>query len=314
MPEAKFFVAQTEDAGKRMDVFLAERMPETSRSAIRNWILAGLAKLAGEVQKPGRKMRAGDRVSVSPPPPEPGRLAPEDIPVRVVFEDESLVVVDKPAGMVVHPGAGNRSGTLANALAHHFSRLGGPDRLRPGLVHRLDKNTSGLLVVAKSDLAHERLAGQFKARRVEKEYLALVHGRLARRSGAIDAPVGRHPTARVKMSTSSRKPRPALTEYEVIRYFAGFSYVRVKLHTGRTHQIRVHFQHIGHPVAGDATYGAGARAASPQIDKALKRLGRHFLHAARLAFQHPAGDATMRFESPLPPELAAFLRLLEAGR
>ncbi len=312
MPENRRFPVQPEDSGKRLDVFLADKLEATSRSSVQRWIAAGLATIDGQAGKARTKVRAGNVVEIAPPPPEPLGLIAQEIPIDVVYEDESLIVLDKPAGLVVHPGAGNRMGTLANALAHHFQKLSGQGGVRPGIVHRLDKQTSGLLVVAKSDSIHERLALQFKKREVEKRYLTLVHGRVAKASGQIDLPLGRHPTARTRMSTRSRKPRAALTEYEVIRLFDGFSYLRVKLHTGRTHQIRVHLEHLGHPVVGDAVYGAAAResAMTGDIGQCIRGLNQHFLHAARLSFRHPVGGQWIDFESPLPPRLADLLERL----
>ncbi len=313
MPEDRLFVADSDDAGKRLDVFLAGKLEETSRSAIQRWIEAGLATIDGRVGKARSKISLGNRVRVSPPPSEPLELVAQEIPLQIVFEDEVLIVIDKPAGLVVHPGAGNRQGTLANALAHHFQTLSGRGGIRPGIVHRLDKLTSGLLVAAKNDPVHERLALQFKNREVDKRYLALVHGLVTGAQGRIELPLGRHPKDRVKMSTRSRKPRAALTEYEVLRVFgAGFSYLKVKLHTGRTHQIRVHFEHVGHPIVGDSMYGSAAKegALGGEIGKAVRELGRHFLHAAQLSFRHPVGGQWMDFESPLPARLADLLKRL----
>ncbi len=313
MPEDRLFEAEADDSGKRLDVFLAERLEEISRSAIQRWIEAGLATIDGRVGKPRSRVSPGNQVRVSPPLPPPWELVAEEIPLQIVFEDESLIVIDKPAGLVVHPGAGNRQGTLANALAHHFQTLSGQGGIRPGIVHRLDKLTSGLLVVAKNDLVHERLALQFKSREVDKLYLALVHGQFSKPRGRIDSPLGRHPKDRVKMSTRSRKPRAALTEYEVLRVFSsGFSYLQVKLHTGRTHQIRVHCEHIGHPIVGDAVYGAAGREnqLKGEIGKAVRELGRHFLHAACLVLRHPVQGQRMEFRSPLPGRLADLLERL----
>jgi 23S rRNA pseudouridine1911/1915/1917 synthase len=240
-------------------------------------------------------------------------MVPEAIPLKIIHEDGTLVVVDKPAGLVVHPGTGNRQGTLANALLHHFQSISRSETIRPGIVHRLDKATSGLMVVAKNDQAHDFLARQFKDRQVEKHYLALVYGCLKERAGVIDVSLGRDPFVRTKMSTRSRRARKALTRYETIRVYRDFTYVRVYPQTGRTHQIRVHFQHLGHPVVGDETYGGKAiqRVKDPDLIAPIRSLKRYFLHAEFLAFVHPDSGEKVSFEIPLPDELAELLRALK---
>jgi len=250
---------------------------------------------------------------IVPPPPEPVRMVPEAIPLKIVYEDGTLVVVDKPAGLVVHPGTGNRQGTLANALLYHFQSISRSDTIRPGIVHRLDKATSGLMVVAKNDQAHEFLARQFKARQVEKRYLALVYGCLKKARGVIDVSLGRDPFVRTKISTRSRRARKALTRYETIRDYRDFTYLRIFPHTGRTHQIRVHFQYLGHPVVGDETYGGKAiqRVKDPDLIEPIQALNRYFLHAYSLAFVHPDRGEKVGFEIPLPDELAELLRALK---
>lgn len=301
-----------EQAGTRLDVFVASAFEQASRSAVRRWIDEGAVLVDGQARKAGHALKSGEMVSVSPPPPQPLDLQPEPIPLKIVYEDESLLVIDKPAGLVVHPGAGIRQGTLANALLHHLRQVSRSDTVRPGIVHRLDKGTSGLMVAAKSEAAHQALSAQFKQREVEKRYLTLVHGRLRAESGRIDAPLGRDPERRTRMSTRSRSPRQALTEYRVLRRLREFTLVEVRLHTGRTHQIRVHFEHLGHPVAGDPTYSARRRLpVSAPARKALEKLGRPFLHSAVLAFKHPVSGRSLRFESPLPPELDELLSSLE---
>jgi 23S rRNA pseudouridine1911/1915/1917 synthase len=258
-------------------------------------------------------VKAGQAVEVAVPEPAPAAPAPEDIPLRVVHEDAHLIVIDKPAGLVVHPGAGTASGTLVNALLHRVKDLSGVGGvLRPGIVHRLDRGTSGLLVVAKDDATHQGLARQFAARTVEKEYLAVVLGRPRRASGTVDAPIGRDPVHRKRMSVKAPRGRAARTGYTVEESFDGAALLRVRLHTGRTHQIRVHLASIGHPIAGDATYG-GRRlpaAAATRLRDAVAALDRPALHAARLAFAHPATGARLWFESPLPDDLARLLRTL----
>ena len=294
----------------RLDVFVCEAYPQATRSAVRRWIDAGCVKVGGEVRKAGYALRLGDSVDVAPPTPAPLDLEAESIDLSIVFEDEDLAVVDKPSGLVVHPGAGNWSGTLANALLHHFGKVSRSDPIRPGIVHRLDKDTSGLIVVAKCERVHQALAEQFKRRSVVKRYLALVHGRLEDDQGRIDAALGRHPRHRTRMSTSSRNPREALTEYRVLRRFQAATYVRVRLHTGRTHQIRVHFEHIGHPVVGDPLYSANRKGGPAAGHPILKSLNRQFLHAAGLAFVHPTSGSPLSFESALPGELEELLRRL----
>jgi 23S rRNA pseudouridine1911/1915/1917 synthase len=233
--------------------------------------------------------------------------------LKIVHEDETLVVVDKPAGLVVHPGTGNRQGTLANALLHHFQSISRSETIRPGIVHRLDKATSGLMVVAKNDQAHEILAHQFKDRQVEKRYLALVYGCVKEAEGIIDVSLGRDPFVRTKISTRSRRSRKALTRYQTIRNYRDFSYLRIYPHTGRTHQIRVHFQHLGHPVVGDETYGGKAiqRVQDPDLVESIQTLNRYFLHADSLAFVHPDTGERVSFEIPLPDALAELLRALK---
>ena len=300
------------DAGRRLDAYLSRRLSQFSRSRIRRWVLGNRVLVCGQGRKPSYLVRPGDEIRVDPPPPQPSDLTPEPIPLNIVHEDASLLVVDKPAGLVVHPGAGNRSGTLANALVYHLEELRRQETVRPGIVHRLDKGTSGLLVVARTQPAHDHLSGQFARREVEKRYLALVHGSVEERLGEIDVPLGRHPRSRTRISTRTRKPRPALTRYRVLARYPDFTYLSVSPHTGRTHQIRVHLTHLGHPVVGDATYGSRRLRLLPDSIRAsvMVKTGRHFLHAAFLAFVHPGTGRRVRFESPLPPELEAVLAVL----
>ena len=301
------------DAGRRLDAYLSGRLSKFSRSSIRRWVEGNRVLVLGQSRKPSYLLRPGDEIQVDPPPPEPSHLKPEPIPLNVLHEDSCLLLVDKPAGLVVHPGAGNRSGTLANALAYHLEELSREETVRPGIVHRLDKGTSGLLVVAKTEQAHDLLSRQFARREVEKRYLALVHGSVEKDRGEIDVPIGRHPRSRTRISTRTRKPRPALTRYRVLSRHPGFTYVTVAPHTGRTHQIRVHLTHLGHPVVGDDTYGGRRLRQLPDSirESDMVRMGRNFLHAASLAFVHPGTGRRVRFESPLPPELEAALAVLE---
>ncbi len=312
MSESWVVTVSAEEAHQRLDLFLSRKLEQFSRSAFQRWIESGHVTVQGERCKAHYQVKAGEEIQITLPPQEPLELVPEPIPVQIVYEDDVLLVVDKAAGMVVHPGAGNRTGTLANALVHHFQVISRAGTIRPGIVHRLDKDTSGLMVVAKNDQAHEFLADQFKAREVEKRYLALVHGHLEEKEGTVDVPLGRDPRARTRMSTRARRSRSALTRYQVIRYYTNFTYVQVSPLTGRTHQIRVHFQHLGHPVVGDETYGkkASSNLKDPAQAQAVRNLERHFLHAAFLAFLHPESKERVSFERTLPEELAQFLSAL----
>ncbi|HSR68270.1 MAG TPA: RluA family pseudouridine synthase [Acidobacteriota bacterium] len=311
-PSPSAWTITTEEAGTRLDVFVAQRLEDPSRSAVRRWIDEGHVTVDGERRKAGHGLRRGEVVRAVPPPAPPSTLQPERIPLDIVFEDPDLAVVDKPAGLVVHPGAGNRTGTLANALLHHFQQVSREDSARPGIVHRLDKDTSGLMVVAKNESAHEALARQFKKRKVEKHYLALVYGHPDPPRGTIEAPLGRDPNQRTRMSTRSRRPRMAVTRYRTLGTHGPFALLEVHLYTGRTHQIRVHLEHIGHPVAGDPVYKANRPFPLRGLSaRALKGLERQFLHASHLAFRHPRDDRRLEFDSELPDELARILERLE---
>ena len=309
-------VADDEAEGQRLDAWLARRLPSLSRSRLRALIDEGHVLLDGARTRPSARLRAGQAVRVHVPAPVPAEPQPEDIPIAVVHEDAHLVVVDKPAGLVVHPGAGTSRGTLVNALLRHVHDLSGVGGvLRPGIVHRLDRGTSGLLVVAKDDETHRSLVRQFAGRTVEKEYVALVLGVPARTSGEVDAPIGRDPVHRQKMSVRASRSREARTSWLVEERFDGAALLRLRIHTGRTHQIRVHLASIGHPVAGDAVYG-GTRTPSSHraaAREALQSLDRPALHSARLSFTHPASGERVRFEAPLPPDLVAVLERLRAA-
>jgi 23S rRNA pseudouridine1911/1915/1917 synthase len=294
------------DAGKRLDHLIHERLPEYSRSRIQEWIKAGRVQVNDRAARPSHVLRPGDTIDVTPADPPPLNATPEALPLSVLYEDKDLVAIDKPAGMVVHAGAGIHSGTLVNALLHRFqslSEIGGP--ARPGIVHRLDRFTSGVILVAKNDAAHHALAGQFSGREVEKVYLALVHGNVARETGRIEKPITRDPVRRIRMTARLAHGRTALTEYRVLRRFAGFSYLEVRIGTGRTHQIRVHLSNAGHPVAGDTLYGAPGRV------EGRPALGRYFLHAHRIRFRQPSTGEAVTVESPLPADLAAWMAGLE---
>ena len=312
MSERIVLKVSEEETGQRLDVFLSAKVGKASRSTVRRWIDSGHVTVQGQAAKASHRVKRAEEIRVAPVPPEPLDLLPEPIPLNIVHEDDDLVVVDKPAGLVVHPGAGNRQGTLANALLHHFEQISRSHGVRPGIVHRLDKATSGLMVIAKDEQVHDFLAAQFKQRKVEKIYLALVYGRLKKKQGVVDVSLGRDPLARTKISTRSRRARQAVTRYQAIHCYSDFTYVQVIPRTGRTHQIRVHFQHLGHPLAGDDKYGKTAfgHLKNPDLRLAIRDLDRHFLHACRLSFLHPGTKQRVSFEAPLPGELAAFLAAL----
>lgn len=311
--EAKLIVS-SEDAGQRLDRFLAAHLADFSRTRIQSLLDHGHARLNGQPAKRSQRVEPGDTIVIEVPPPTPSSAQPEAIPLEILFADADLIVVNKPAGMVVHPAAGARSGTMVNALLHEFgargelSSIGG--ELRPGIVHRLDRETSGALLVARNDKTHRALSDQFRDRKIEKTYVALLHGRLKDDAGRIELPVSRDLHRRVRMTTRRRDGRAARTDWRVRMRLDGFTFVEADLHTGRTHQIRVHFSALGHPVAGDTLYGAPAQ---PKIGvTTLPSLGRNFLHASRLRFLHPTIGTPMDIHAPLPPELASYLR--EIGR
>ena len=301
---------QPEDAGTRLDQFLAGRLGGRTRSQIQRLIREGRIGLERTTARPGIAVRAGDVVRVDIPAPAPAAPRPEALPLEIVHDDADLVVVDKPAGMVVHPAAGHADGTLVNALLHHVRDLSGiGGELRPGIVHRLDRGTSGLLVVAKHDRAHAELARQFADREVEKEYAALVWG-LVRQGRRIDLPIGRDQVDRKRISARSRRAREAVTRVVGAEPLDGVTLVRVAIATGRTHQIRVHLSAIGHPVVGDSLYGGRRRHPPPHL-RVVQRLDRPFLHAARLAFTHPRDGRRVVVECELPDDL---VRLTDAIR
>jgi 23S rRNA pseudouridine1911/1915/1917 synthase len=292
-----FSLKADEAAGQRLDLFLHRRLPWHSRSRLQSWIKAGRVLVDGVPQKPSFLLRGGETLMVSPSAPPPLDAVPEDIPLEVLYEDDSVIAVNKSAGMVVHLGPGNRGGTLVNALLHRFRELSqsaGKDR--PGIVHRIDKDTSGVILVARNDEAHRRLAAQFSKREVEKIYLALVQGKVARESGRIEKPIARDPRHRRRMTARLGSGRAAVSEYRVLKRFDRFTLLEVRILTGRTHQIRAHMASIGHPVAGDRLYGA---AAGP--------LPRFFLHAWRIGFVSPAVGERVTVEAPLPEQLSAWL-------
>jgi 23S rRNA pseudouridine1911/1915/1917 synthase len=304
----KTFVVEGEDAGVRLDRFLASQLPEMSRSHVQTLIDEGRVRVDGAAMKPSYRLEAGDTICVEIPGPPGAGVTPENIPLEVLFEDEDLAVINKPAGMIVHPGAGGETGTLVAALLQRFgsgglSGVGGP--LRPGIVHRLDKGTSGAVIVARNDAAHLKLIEEFRERRVEKTYLALLHGKVRGEAGRIELPVARDLRRRSRMTARRREGREARTDWRVRLRLDGFTLVDANLHTGRTHQIRVHFSALGAPVVGDTLYGA------PRQERAgsmlLEPLGRNFLHAARVRFAHPRTGKTIDVRATLPGELKAYL-------
>ena len=303
------------DADTRLDAFLAAQIDGWSRSRLHRLIEDEDVLVNGKPAKVSYKLRAGDEIEVELTPPPATSFTPENIPLDIVFEDDSLIVVNKPAGLVVHPAAGIHSGTLANALAYHFQTLSTrAGEVRPGIVHRLDKDTSGLMVVAKNEATHENLADQFRAREVFKSYVALVHGVVKQQSGRIEQPIARDPRTRIRMAVVPAG-RGALSLYKVRKSFKSFTLLDVELKTGRTHQIRVHLSWLKHPVVGDEVYGGGRdkTVQDVRLRAAIRKLHRQFLHAERLGFRHPTSGEALEFMAPLPVELANLLAELDAG-
>ena len=297
--------ADDADAGKRLDHFLQDRLREYSRSRLQDWIKQGLVTVESTAcTKPSTELRGGETIEVEPVAKVPLTAKPEDLPVEILYEDDDLLGVNKPSGLVVHAGAGRHDGTLVNRLVHRFgtlSNVGG--ELRPGIVHRLDRETSGVLLVAKTDAAHRGLSAQFAKRTTDKKYLALVHGLLKQETGRITAPISRDMIRRTRMTTKNTNGRASLTAYRVLRRFPAqkLTYVEVRLGTGRTHQIRVHMASIGHAVYGDKLYGAPA---------APEGFPRFFLHAWRIGFDQPTSGARIEIEAPLPVDLTQVLQKL----
>jgi 23S rRNA pseudouridine1911/1915/1917 synthase len=338
MTEARSMEVPTEAAGQRLDQFLAGQLNGVSRSRVQLLLEQGDVLVNGTRPKASYKLRGGESITITGEPhPAPLKAVPEDIPLSVVFEDADLAVIDKPAGMMVHAGSGatddaRNRGTLVNALLHRFQALSSTSgELRPGIVHRLDKDTSGLIIVAKNDRTHAALARMFSGREIRKTYVALVHGAVEKQKGTITAAIGRDQVRRTRMSTRVQEnARSAVSHYEVVRHlqtrFGKFSLVRVRIETGRTHQIRVHMASIGHPVLGDTLYGAAGqitaqtapnqargRAARSSSELERLRLGRNFLHAAELEFAHPVNGKALALKSPMPEELEDFLNRLDGG-
>ena len=290
-------------AGERLDKFLGDWRPEITRSAVQKWLDQGLVTKDGLPLPKKYKVQKGDTLQVCIPPAEPLEAQAEPIPLSIVYEDEDLLVVDKPKGMVVHPAPGHTSGTLVHALLHHCgdSLSGINGVIRPGIVHRIDKDTSGLLIVAKNDAAHQGLAAQIQEHSFTRAYEAVVHGIVKQESGTVDAPIGRHPTERKRMAVTQKASRQAVTHYQVLARYSGFTHVKAVLETGRTHQIRVHMAYIGHPVAGDPVYGP---------KKGVISLQGQCLHARTIGFQHPRTGEYLEFTSELPAYFTGFLQKL----
>jgi 23S rRNA pseudouridine1911/1915/1917 synthase len=298
----------------RLDMVVGS-MEGLTRSMAQRLIEAGMVTVEGSVQKASLKLRGGEKVSVTIPPPVPVEPAAEEIPLEILYEDSDIVVVNKPAGMVVHPGAGNARGTLVNALlghCHDLSGIGG--ELRPGIVHRIDKETSGILVAAKNDSAHRSLSDQFREHTIKRVYLALVFGSPRLDKGRIEAAIGRHPVDRKRMSSTARRGKKAVTHWFVVNRFQGVTLLRIRLETGRTHQIRVHLTEAGHPLLGDKVYGGSGRLEAihdPRLRVLIKELGRQALHAKTLGFIHPSSGEYLEFDTELPEDLARIIDYLE---
>ena len=305
------FLVSAEQAGERLDRFLVAQRPDLSRNRIQTMMDHGHVLVDGAARKQSHRVAAGEMITVGLPPPPPSAVQPEPIPIEILYEDADLAVINKPASMIVHPGAGAETGTLVAALLHHFgaqglSSVGGP--FRPGIVHRLDKETSGAIVVARTDAAHAKLAAAFSKRLVEKTYIALLHGQPSPgvASGRIELPIARDLHRRSRMTTRRREGRDARTDWRKLAEIGNLTLVEADLHTGRTHQIRVHFSALGAPVVGDTVYGAPRGERVGKL--ALPPLERNFLHAARLAFAHPISGKRLEFRAPLPDGLLNYLK------
>jgi len=316
--EGKHFTIRVtaKDQGKRLDQFLSQIDLDLSRSQAKNLIEERVILLNQKPAKPSVHLKQGDFISGTLPKPKPLSLEPEPTALNILYEDPSIIVLDKPAGMVVHPAAGNPSGTLVNALLYHCQDLSGINGvLRPGIVHRLDKDTSGVMVVAKNDEAYHHLIKQFRNRTVEKVYLAIAYGKFDQAEGLIDAAIGRHPKERKRMSTRTKKGRIAITRWKRVESLDGFSLLEIYPQTGRTHQIRVHLSSMGHPLLGDPLYGRKGRPGSiqdPVLKECVRRINRQALHAHRLAFDHPRTGGRVQFEAPLPQDIQEALEWLRS--
>ncbi|ABB33647.1 pseudouridine synthase, RluA family [Geobacter metallireducens RCH3] len=309
------FIAPGEGEAGRLDQFVARSVEGMTRSTVQRLIDEGRVTVDGKVEKPSLKLRGGERIVVAVPPPAPAVPEAEEIPLVILHEDSDLVVVNKSAGMVVHPGAGTPGGTLVNALLAHCTDLSGiGGEIRPGIVHRIDKDTTGVLVVAKNDRSHEGLARQFREHTIKRIYLALVFGSPKTDTGRIEGAIGRHPTDRLRMSGKAKHGKHAVTHWKVLARYPGMTLLRLRLETGRTHQIRVHLAESGHPLVGDEVYGGAGRAndlRDPVLKKLVRELGRQALHAKTLGFIHPASGSYVEFDTELPDDMARIITYLE---
>lgn len=305
-----------ENQGERLDAFLAANQAELTRSAVQRLIEQGMVRVDGKEVKSSHKLSAGETVTLAIPPPQPSAAAAEDMNLNILFEDADVIVVNKPAGLTVHPGAGISSGTLVNGLLGHCSDLSGiGGEVRPGIVHRIDKDTTGILVVAKNDAAHQGLSAQFSQHTVKRVYYALVFGSPKTDKGRIEGEIGRHPVDRKKMSGSARHGRHAVTHWKVLARYSGVTLLKLRLETGRTHQIRVHLSEAKHPLLGDSVYGGDARLGNikdVKLRSLIKELGRQALHAKTLGFIHPSSGAYVEFDSDLPEDMQRIIDYLEA--
>lgn len=293
------FIVESADENKRLDIFLAEKMPIYSRSYIKKGIEEGKVKVSGQIVKPNYKLKEQDVVFSSIQPPPKPTLEPENIPLNIIYEDDDIIVLDKTRGMVVYPAQGNYSGTLVNALLYHTKNLSDINGvMRPGIVHRLDKDTSGIMVIAKNNAAHENLARQFSTRQVEKTYLAVVWGIINENAATINAPIGRHPVNRLQMTVTDENAKEAITHFQVIERFSEFTYVKVNIETGRTHQIRVHMKFIGHPIVGDLVYSK---------KKNPFKINGQALHSYKISFNHPRTKEQLEFEASIPDDFQTIL-------
>lgn len=304
------FRVPEELSGLRADMAVSHLRSDLTRSQIRRLISEKSILVEGKAIKPSKRLNGGEMISVVIPPPEPLNVQPQDINISVVYEDDEIILVNKPPGLTVHPGAGMRDGTLVNALLYICNGLSGiGGKIRPGIVHRLDKNTSGIIVVAKNDLSHQHLANQFKARLVKKMYIGLVAGEIEKDSGIFSSPISRHPTNRIKMTTKTKTGRESLTSWRILKRYDQVTMVEIEPKTGRTHQIRVHFADNGFPLLGDDVYGP-KRYRTPFLEYVSKKLGRQALHASKLCFKHPSSGNIMEFFAPLAEDLRDVIGLL----
>ena len=302
-----------DEVGLRLDKYLACRLTDQSRSQLQRFILAGCVQTSAGQASASYRVQAGDVITVRIPPPRPARPVAEALPLHILYEDDDLLVIDKSPGMVIHPAPGHYAGTLVNALLHHCQTLSGiGGERRPGIVHRLDKDTSGVLIVAKHDRSHRDLSAQLKNRHIRREYLAFIRGHMASAQGTIDAPIGRHPQQRTKMAVVPQYGRTARTHYESLASWGPVSLLKLSLETGRTHQIRVHLQHVNHPVIGDPLYGVSdwRLSGDPGLERVLRTFPRQALHAKRIHFRHPGSGEWLTFSAPLPDDMGNLYALL----